>query len=436
MEQSATGASSTVRVRGDWFLNLWAVVAAFGCYFCMYAFRKPFTAAKFEDTELWGAGFKTILVVAQVIGYTLSKFAGIRVIAQMPPHRRARTILWLIGLAELALLLFGIVPRPWNVVCLFLNGLPLGLVFGLVLGFLEGRRMTEALTAGLCASFILADGVTKTVGGWLLSAGVVEDWMPFVAGAIFLLPLFLFVAMLSRVPPPSLMDIESRAERYPMSREQRWAFLRRYGPGLVTIIVVFLLVTILRSVRADFQPEIWRDLGVEQPGSVFTTSELWVALGVLLVNGGTIWIRDNRLAFFTSLWVCAGGFVLLALTLLGRQNGSVNDFAFMVLVGLGLYLPYVAIHTTVFERMLAMTRERGNIGFLMYVVDSLGYLGYVAVMLVRNFGSVSGSMLQWMVWMSWFSILVSLGCLVVGAFWFACLATSAEKPLVEPVKIV
>src|SRR5262249_19962912 len=49
-----------------------------------------------------------------------------------------------------------------------------------------------------------------------------------------------------------------------------------------------------------------------------------------------------------------------------------------VLVGLGLYLPYVAIHTTVFERFLAMTRVRGNVGFLMYVADSAGYFGYLA----------------------------------------------------------
>jgi hypothetical protein len=58
-----------------------------------------------------------------------------------------------------------------------------------------------------------------------------------------------------------------------------------------------------------------------------------------------------------------------------------SAFPFMVLVGLGLYLPYVAVHTTVFERLLAMTRDRGNVGFLLYVADSFGYLGYVAVML-------------------------------------------------------
>ena len=89
-----------------------------------------------------------------------------------PFCRRAFGILLLIVWAELALLLFGLTPRPWNAVWLFANGLSLGMVFGLVLGFLEGRRVTEALTAGLCCSFILADGVMKSLGTWLLVGGV------------------------------------------------------------------------------------------------------------------------------------------------------------------------------------------------------------------------------------------------------------------------
>ncbi len=87
---------------------------------------------------------------------------------------------------------------------MFLNGLSLGMVFGLVIGFLEGRRMTEALTAGLCASFILADGATKSVGTWLLDRGIGEGWMPGVAGLIFFPPLLLFVWMLSKIPAAAL----------------------------------------------------------------------------------------------------------------------------------------------------------------------------------------------------------------------------------------
>jgi hypothetical protein len=55
----------------------------------------------------------------------------------------------------------------------------------------------------------------------------------------------------------------------------------------------------------------------------------------------------------------------------------------MVLAGLGVYIPYVAIHTTLFERLIAITKERANIGFLMYLVDSVGYTGYIILMLFR-----------------------------------------------------
>src|SRR5262245_50575182 len=80
-------------------LSAWAVVAAFGTYFCMYAYRKPFTAADFADLAFWGVGYKTILVTAQVLGYTLSKFIGIKVIAEMTRGRRAVSILVLIAAA-------------------------------------------------------------------------------------------------------------------------------------------------------------------------------------------------------------------------------------------------------------------------------------------------------------------------------------------------
>ncbi len=60
------------------------------------------------------------------------------------------------------------IPAPWNVAALFLNGLPLGLIWGLVFGFMEGRRTSEVLGAILCASFILSSGVVKSVGKALI----------------------------------------------------------------------------------------------------------------------------------------------------------------------------------------------------------------------------------------------------------------------------
>lgn len=395
------------------------MAAAFGTYFCMYAFRKPFTAATYTDTEVAGVAFKTVLVTSQVAGYMLSKFVGIKVISEIPATRRPLAIIVLIGLAEASLALYGFTPRPWNSVWLFCNGLALGMVFGLVLQCLEGRRMTEALTAGLCASFIVADGFTKSVGTWLLRQNIPEDWMPAIAGLIFLPPLTLFVAMLSRIPQPTDADRAARTERTTLTRSERWALFGRYASGLSLVVSFYLLITILRSIRADFAPELWRGLGEDTIPSLFTLSEIYVAVGVVVVNGLLIAVRDNRRAFFCSLAVCAAGLALNLFTLVGFHSGRLSPFPFVVLIGLGLYLPYVAVHTSIFERFLAMTRERGNIGFLMYVADAIGYLGYVGVMLSRNVGRGPKDFLVFFTSINWLATLASLVLLMLTWRYFA-----------------
>lgn len=65
----------------------------------------------------------------------------------------------------------------------------------------------------------------------------------------------------------------------------------------------------------------------------------------------------------------------------------------MVILGVGMYVPYVAVHTTIFERLIALGRERGNIGFLMYVADSAGYLAYAAVIVGHSALTSTGNFL-------------------------------------------
>jgi len=361
-----------------------AVTAAFGAYFCMYGFRKPFTAAGFSDLTIFGIGYKSLAVTAQVFGYTISKFLGIVIVSGIRPEKRVRTLLLLIGIAALTLFFYALTPPPWNLVFLFLNGLPLGMVFGLVLGFLEGRRMTEALTAGLCASFIVADGVSKSAGAWLLASGVSEFWMPFVASLLFTPPLVIFAWLLTLIPPPTSRDIALRRERPPLVADERRRFFQKYATGLVLLFGAYLLLTILRSVRADFAPEIWQGLGYSNQPQIFTRSELVVMIGVIVTNGLAVLIRDNRRAFFSALGVAFGGFLLAGIGLLGWRLEMIDGFTLMVLLGLGLYLPYVAVHTTILERLIAMTADRGNLCYLMYLADSFGYLGYVGVMITRE----------------------------------------------------
>ncbi|QEL14680.1 DUF5690 family protein [Limnoglobus roseus] len=368
-----------------WRVTVGTVVAAFGTYFCMYAFRKPFTVATYSDIEaVGGVSFKTVLVAAQVGGYMVSKFVGIRFVAEIEPHRRVRSLLVQVGLAEVSLLLFAVTPAPFNAVWLFTNGLMLGMIFGLIMGFLEGRRNTEALLAALCTSFIVADGAVKSVGSLMLTAGVPQLWMPFVTGLLFVPPLVIGCAILRGVPPPNAADIAARAERPPMSVADRRRFLRRSGVGLGLIVFMYVMVTILRNIRADFAAEIWAGLGVAQAPGLFTWPEVVVALGILVLNGSMVFVRDNRTAFFLALGLSWLGLCLTAAVVQGLGSVAISPFLFMVLLGVGLYLPYIAVHTTVFERFIAITRDRGNVGYLMYLADAFGYLGYVAVLLSRQ----------------------------------------------------
>jgi Family of unknown function (DUF5690) len=411
-------------------LSVWCVVAAFGTYFCMYAFRKPFTAGGYQDVVVWGLGFKSVLVTAQVLGYTASKFLGIKVVAEVQPGRRVALLLGLIAISEAALILFGLTTAPWNLIWLFCNGVPLGMVFGLVLGFLEGRRHTEALAAGLCASFVVADGVVKSAGTALLQAGVSEYWMPAATGLFFTPPLLFFAWMLARIPRPSPQDVSARSERAPMNGADRRAFYLRYARGLTLLLLVFLLVTILRSVRADFAPEIWTGLLGQAPeAAVFTWSELAVAAPVLVLTGMMVCIRDNRRAFFTGLALAVGGTILVGLSLVFLRQDWISPFAFVVLLGIGLYLPYIAIHTTIFERLIAMTRDRGTISYLMTLADALGYLGYVGVLMTRNASGPTKDFLAFFLNLSW---VIAGACLVLSV---PCWWSFANHPATRPAPI-
>src|SRR5262245_43179831 len=98
-----------------------AIFAAFGTYFCMYAFRRPFAAASFDGQHVLGGdiALKTAFVVSQILGYTASKYIGIKVCPEVRPGQRTRMLVLLILLAETALILFAILPGDLKVLAMF-----------------------------------------------------------------------------------------------------------------------------------------------------------------------------------------------------------------------------------------------------------------------------------------------------------------------------
>jgi hypothetical protein len=374
-----------------------AGLAGFAAYFSMYAFRKPFSVAIFGSVPGWHfeLDYKIALVLAQVLGYAVSKMIGVKLIAEVTPDKRAAAIVVLIFMSWLALLLFAVVPAPWNVVAMFLNGLPLGLIWGLVFGFMEGRRTSEVLGAILCASFIVSSGAVKSVGKLLMDGWHISPfWMPAAAGALLFPLLGLSVWVLSQMPAPSAQDEAARVRRAPMDSAARMRFLQRYGVGIALLVLSYVLTTAIRDFRDNFAAEIWTALGYGQAAAVFTASELPVAVLSLTVLGVIIVVRDNTKALMVIHGVVIAGLVLLGLSTLAFQAGLLSPLVWMILSGAGLYMAYVPFNAMLFDRLIAASGTVGTAGFLIYVADASGYLGSCALLLWRNFGLVQLNWLQ------------------------------------------
>jgi hypothetical protein len=316
----------------------------------------------------------------------------------------------LIAWAEAALVLFAVLPPAGKVIALFLNGLPLGTVWGIVFSFLEGRRTSEILGAGLSCAYVVASGAVKSIGAALLGAGVSEAWMPATTGALFL-PVFLgAVYGLSLVPPPSEADVAARTEREPMSASERRAFLRRYGPGLLMLVVVYLLLTAYRDFRDNFAAEIWADLGSDQRASVFTLTEIPIALSVMFVLALLYLVKNNRRGLLYTYLIMASGAALIGLGTLLFDADAIPPMLWMILVGLGLYLGYVPYGCVLFDRTIAALEIVATAVFLIYVSDAVAYGGSVGIVLYKTLGQASISKLQFF---RYFSYVTCVGCVVL-----------------------
>lgn len=372
-----------------------AALAAFGAYFCMYAFRKPFAVATFQDLSFWGVDYKILLIIAQVLGYTLSKFLGIKIISEMKQSKRVYYLIGFILIAELALLGFALVPAPYNMLFLFLNGLPLGMIWGIVFSYIEGRKLSEILGVILCSSFIVSSGIVKSVGKYVLdSLHVSEFWMPFITGLFFIIPLFLFAFLLEKIPPPSEEDISLKSERKPLDSAGRKALFKELALPLIFIIVFYVVLTAVRDFRDNFARELWDALGFEGSASIYSLAELPIAILVLIILAYIGSIKNNKKAFKYYHIILIGGCALVLLSTIGFQAKIISPIVWMIASGFGMYICYVPFNGLYFDRMISVLQIKGNVGFLIYIADSFGYLGSVLILLYKNFGQNDLSWLQ------------------------------------------
>jgi hypothetical protein len=469
-------------------LVLYAGFAAFMTYLCMYAARKPFSALAYSGMDFFGwavnehpVSLKVALGVSQVIGYFLSKLLGTKICSEVHWQDRRHLLNGLLLSAIAALALFWVLPGPWKFLAMFLNGLPLGMVWGLVVGYLEGRRRSEVLLAVLSVSFIVGSGIVKDVGKWLVAAPPVEgigplQWLVLAAGVLlpFLYPalaeaccsstvpkthadgtshldpivqgfglpweamplaaalLFLpcFMAMtwlLKWLPLPTPQDEAERTARRPMDSAARWAFFTRFLPGLALLLVSYFLLTAYRDYQDYFGEELFRQLGYADQPAIFSATALPVALGVLAALALLSRVRSNFWGLAACFGLMLAGMAAQLLATVGFQAGWVNGTWWMVWVSLGAYLAYVPFGSVIFDRVIAQTRFVGTAVYAIYLADATGYLGTILIKLYADFVAGSaGDRLGFFLHYTWVNAGTGLVC-----FLFACLYFLRQKPVAE-----
>jgi hypothetical protein len=169
----------------------------------------------------------------------------------------------------------------------------------------------------------------------------------------------------------------------------------------------------MRDVRDNFEVEIWSALG-NKDNTIYTKIDTIISIVVLVAMSSLILIKRNLKAFTVIHFMIIGGCLLIFTGTILYNAGIVGPMAWMTMAGMGLYLGYVPYNAIFFERMIASFHYKSNIGFIIYVSDSIGYLGSVAVLLVKELGRPSIS------WASFFKD----GVLVVGGVGAVCATLS------------
>lgn len=377
---------SAQRKLSDILFILYAGGAALLSYSLVYALRKPFTAATFDGMELFGMDYKIVTSIIQIFGYMVSKFIGIKLISELKREGRLKFILVSVLIAELSLVLFGCLPRPFNVLALFFTGLSLGCMWGVIFSFLEGRRVTDLLASLFGLSIAVSSGTAKSIGLFVVNTlGVSEFWMPALIGAVALPLLAGLGWVLNSLPKPTAEDRALRVERVTLNNKQRWEVFRSFAPILTILFFANLFLTILQDVKEDFLVKI---IDVEAAGLsswAFAKVDGVVTLIILTVFALLAYTKSHIKVLSALLVMVVAGAITLSFVAFNYHRLQLPPLVWLFIQSLCLYFSYLSFQTIFFDRFIACFRIKGNVGFFIAMIDSIGYTGTVLVLVCKEF---------------------------------------------------
>ncbi len=273
--------------------------------------------------------------------------------------------------------------------------------------------------AALSSSFIFASGFVQSVGKYILLKWNVDQWwMPWITGLVFFIPLLIFCWLLEKTPKPDEKDVLLRTERKPMNKSERMNFIKTFLPGLVMLLIVYVMLTIIRDYRSNFAANIWKETGNGNNISIFTQTEIPSSMLVLILMSLLVFVKQNLRALMINHVLIVIGFILSLIGTLLFLYNQLSAFWWMTITGIGLYMGYVPFNCMLFERLIASFKYVSTAGFIIYVADAFGYFGSDVTLLVKNFSDAAGSYSDFFVKMVMAISVVGIFLTVVSSIYF------------------
>ncbi|MEO2022857.1 MAG: DUF5690 family protein, partial [Pirellulaceae bacterium] len=218
-------------------------------------------------------------------------------------------------------------------------------------------------------------------------------------------------------------------KRVPMDATQRRLFVRQFLPGLVLIMFVYLFLSAFRDIRDMYGINLLQELGLGDTAAVFSKTDMPIAipvfLSLLLLNS----IKGHVIGMIATFTIMVSGTLVLGISTLLFDMGHISPIAWMILIGVGGYLTYVPYGTVIFDRLLASTRFTGTAVFAIYIADSLGYTGSVALQLYKALGQSETTWLDFFRGMAYLLSVVGTVLLSLAAAYFVGKIKAAQAAL-------
>lgn len=367
----------------DVLFILWAGGAALLSYSLIYALRKPYTAAAFNGLDLFGIDYKIAVTTIQILGYLIAKFVGIKLISELKREKRFKFFICSVILAELALIAFGLIKAPYNVFAMFINGLSLGCMWGVIFSFIEGRRVTDMLASLLGISIVFSSGLAKSIGLFVMNEIRVDQfWMPALIGGIALPLLILLGYVLKALPHPDKEDIAHKSERVAINSRQRKDIFKAYMPILAMLFIANFLLMTLRDIKEDFLVNII-DMS-NQSSWLFAQVDSIVTLIILGLFGLMIFVKSNIKALLVLLGLVFVSTITMTYISMNYQILNLNTVTWLFVQSLALYIAFLTFQTIFFDRFIACFKIKGNVGYFIAMIDFIGYTGTVLILCTKE----------------------------------------------------